>query len=150
MKLEFPAKLRARMRRDLVAAGRQEIGGILMAEELEPGQFRLVEYSVDTKSGGRAHFVRRPEHHGEALAAFFSKTGADYARFNYLGEWHSHPSFPAYPSETDAQSMSRLVEEEESIHFSVLLIVRTRWRLTLDYSAQFFQRGGIREEVDLV
>jgi integrative and conjugative element protein (TIGR02256 family) len=104
-----------------------EIGGVLMGEQITPGHFRIVDFSVDTKSGDNSRFIRRPEHHREALDAFFAKTEADYSRFNYLGEWHSHPSYEARPSQQDVAEMRSLVEEEEGIPFSVLLIVRTRW-----------------------
>lgn len=150
MQIEFPRPLRTRMRRLLIDAGKREIGGILMAEEVGDGHFRLADFSVDLASGNRARFCRRPEHHDEALDAFFATTGADYARFNYLGEWHSHPSFPAIPSAQDAASMAGLVEAESSIPFSVLLIARTRWRYRLDMTAQLFQRGGFRSEVEIV
>jgi [CysO sulfur-carrier protein]-S-L-cysteine hydrolase len=150
MRLEFPAPLRSRMRRDLLAAGRREIGGVLMGEQLIPGHFRIIDFSVDSKSGGGAHFVRRPEHHREALEAFFARTGSEFSRFNYLGEWHSHPSFPPVPSHQDVNAMHRLVEEEQEINFSVLLIARTRWRFLLEYSVLLFQRGGHKSEVDLV
>jgi [CysO sulfur-carrier protein]-S-L-cysteine hydrolase len=148
MRLEFPASLRSRMRKNLIAAGRREIGGVLMGEQLAPGEFRLVDYSVDSTSGSGAHFVRRPEHHREALEAFFERTG-DYSRFNYVGEWHSHPSFAAYPSRSDIEAMCRIVEDEPEIDFSVLLITRTRWRFKLECSALLFQRGGHVSEVHL-
>jgi [CysO sulfur-carrier protein]-S-L-cysteine hydrolase len=121
-----------------------------MGEQLSAGHFRIVDYSVDTKSGSTARFVRRPEHHREALEAFFQKTGANYSRFNYLGEWHSHPCFPARPSDQDMSAMLALVEEEDGIPFSVLLIVKTRWYLNLEFSALLFQRGGFIGEVRFV
>lgn len=138
------------MIRLLKRAGSREIGGVLMGEEIEPGHFRIVDFSVDAHTGSAAHFVRSTAEHQAALAEFFQRTGADYARFNYLGEWHSHPNFPAIPSVQDAQSMHSLVETEEGIPFSVLLIVRTRWRFMLECSATLFQRGGFRSEVEIV
>ena len=64
-----------------------------MGEQTAPGQFRVVDLSIDEVSGERAHFVRDAEHHRGALQAFFERTGHAYERFNYLGEWHSHPGF---------------------------------------------------------
>jgi hypothetical protein len=55
-----------------------------------------------------ARLVRSPEHHAIALEAFFRKTEADYQRFNYLGEWPSHPNFPVQPSAEDVASMQGL------------------------------------------
>lgn len=150
MQLEFPEQLKARIRRDLRKGKWREIGGVLMGEQLFPGHFRIVDYSIDTKSGNTAQFVRRPEHHREALETFFETTGADFSRFNYLGEWHSHPCFTARPSQQDISEMAALVEEEEDIPFSILLIVRTRWYLKLEFYALLFQRGGFISEVQFV
>jgi hypothetical protein len=47
-----------------------------------------------------------------------------YRRFNYLGEWHSHPSFSVQPSFEDIESMTDIVENGNStITFAVPLIV---------------------------
>ena len=150
MKFEFPKPLRSKMRRNLNRAGWREIGGVLMAEQVSEGHFRLADFSLDPRSGTGAHFVRDPKHHDAALSAFFERTGEDYARFNYLGEWHSHPSFPAIPSGDDIRSMRDLVETESSIPFSMLLVVRSRWRVMLECSATLFQRGGYASEVEFV
>jgi hypothetical protein len=44
---------------------------------------------------------------------FFDRTGHRYREFNYLGEWHSHPSFQVEPSSTDVQAMRQLVLDPE-------------------------------------
>ena len=124
IQVSLPAGIRDRMKKALRRAGSREIGGILMGEELGTGQFRVVDFSLDEISGEHAHFVRDAEHHRQALERFFDQTEHDYQRFNYLGEWHSHPGFPAAPSETDIWSMKELVEGERGIEFSVLLIVK--------------------------
>ncbi len=61
------------------------------------------------------------------MNAFFCETGHQYDRFNYLGEWHSHPRFPVTPSAQDVESMVDLVNGERGIDFAVLLIVRLQW-----------------------
>ena len=59
------------------------------------------------------------------LRAIFQQTGHDYTRFNYLGEWHSHPSFAPYPSRTDDLSMLQIVQDVEvGANFAVLLIAK--------------------------
>lgn len=133
----------------LRSAGTREVGGVLMGEQMEPGVFRIVDFSLDDQTGSRAHFVRSPEHHAVALKAFFERTGSDYARFNYLGEWHSHPCFPACPSVEDIQSMSELVEGERGIAFAVLLIVKLRGRRGLECSSTLFVQGQLPQTASL-
>jgi integrative and conjugative element protein (TIGR02256 family) len=140
MKLELDPAVRRRMRRHLRSAGSREIGGVLMAEQIATDHFRVIDFSVDDQTGTYAHFVRSPEHHDAALSEFFERTGSDYQRFNYLGEWHSHPSFPVTPSVEDVASMSSLVNGERDIAFAVLLIVKLKMWIKLEYSATLFVR----------
>jgi proteasome lid subunit RPN8/RPN11 len=136
------------MRRELGKAGRREIGGVLMAEQIEPGYFRVADFTLDARRGSAAHFVRSVDEHRAALGAFFERTGSDFARFNYLGEWHSHPNHDPVPSAADAASMRGLVEGERDIPFAVLIVVRRTWR-ALMLSATLFERGCPPSLVDV-
>ena len=147
--ISLPNKQRVRLRTCLRGAGRREIGGILMGEQVAPDQFRIVDFSVDDKTGTAAHFVRSPEHHVEALESFFQKTGSDFKRFNYLGEWHSHPSFPVRPSQEDIMSMQSLVHGERDIDFSALMIVTLQYFFRVEAAAYMFVRHAEPEQVAL-
>jgi hypothetical protein len=57
-------------------------------------------------SGSHTRFRRDPKTHQKTLDEFFERTGRDYQRFNYLGEWHSHPSFSVQPSVEDIETMT--------------------------------------------
>ncbi len=122
----------------MLVAPRREIGGMLMGEEVSKQCFRIVEFSVDTQSGTSSMFVRDARQHDQALAAFFERTGADYQRFNYLGEWHSHPNFDVSPSLQDIHAMRDLVDGSGGVDFAVLLIVRLRWMIKFECSAHLF------------
>lgn len=122
---------------------------MLMGEQVAPDHFRIVEFSVDETSGTAAHFVRSPDHHAEALERFFRRTGSDFRRFNYLGEWHSHPSFLARPSREDMMSMQGLVDGERDIDFSALIIVRLHYFCLLETSAYMFIRHNPPRHVKL-
>jgi integrative and conjugative element protein (TIGR02256 family) len=141
MKVELTKDVQKRMMSCLAKAKRREIGGILMAEQIEPGEFRVVDFSLDCITGSAAHFVRSPEHHRAALDDFFARTGNDYARYNYLGEWHSHPNHAPFPSSTDILSMQDLLDEERSILFAILLIVKRGWWRRFLCSAILFSQG---------
>lgn len=108
----------------LKKAGRREIGGILMAEHTGVDEFTLRDITVHRR-GAYAYFIRRIEDALGKLRSFFQKTEHDYSRFNYLGEWHSHPSFAPYPSRTDDISMLQIVQDDTvGANFAVLLIVK--------------------------
>ncbi|MDR7040289.1 hypothetical protein J2X36_005071 [Methylobacterium sp. BE186] len=84
-----------------------------------------------------------PGHHGEAICALHRRTGYDYMRFNYLGEWHSHPSLPSTPSRDDLAAMHELLAEDRiGATFACLLIVRPRLFRRLDVGAYVFTPDG--------
>ncbi|MER9183568.1 Mov34/MPN/PAD-1 family protein [Mesorhizobium sp. M0767] len=141
--------MRDRVRQALRRAGSREIGGILMGQEIARGHFAVVDFSLDEISGERAHFVRDADHHRQALEKFFDRTGHNYQTFNYLGEWHSHPSFSTHPSVTDLHSMQDLVDAERDIEFAVLLIVKIGFFRRFVSSASLHRRGQVPEPVEL-
>jgi [CysO sulfur-carrier protein]-S-L-cysteine hydrolase len=139
MRIELAPELEKRFRGALRKAGRKEIGGMLMAEQMAPGSFRIVDFSLDLFSGSHTFFRRDPEAHLHMLNDFFERTGRNFARFNYLGEWHSHPSFSVHPSSEDMHSMREIVEDQgRGINFAVLLILRLRLWWRLEYSLTVF------------
>lgn len=150
MKVTIPRDIQSRMKSLMRRAGRREIGGILMGEETGSGEFRVVEFSVDSKTGSHAHFVRDADHHKKALGEFFERTGHDYSRFNYLGEWHTHPSFDVTPSNTDVDSMQDLVVGERDVDFAFLLIGRLHWYFKLECMACLFMRTAQPTAIELV
>ncbi|CAN5719901.1 hypothetical protein BH11PLA1_BH11PLA1_11640 [soil metagenome] len=125
MKLLLPLEFQNRLMDALQKAGVQEIGGVLMGEHVAPDTFRVKSLTVQDHGGAFASFVRFLEQIVQPLAAFFKSNHHEYRRFNYLGEWHSHPSFSLVPSRTDIASMREIVEDPKvGATFAVLLIVK--------------------------
>jgi len=58
MQLLLPNDVVRKMRRHMVRAARREIGGMIMGEEIGDQQFRIVDFSVDARSGTSAQFLR--------------------------------------------------------------------------------------------
>lgn len=141
MQIELEDEVRSRLRTALRQAGRREIGGMIFAEQLAPAHFRVMDLSLDVHSGAHASFNRDPNVHRQALDEFFRRTDHDFTRYNYLGEWHSHPSFSAHPSPDDIVTMNELVEDGQDIDFAVLMIVRLRFQLWMDCTFTAFARG---------
>jgi hypothetical protein len=112
------------MRAALHEAGRREIGGVLMAEHTGPNQFEVLDITIHGW-GTIAYFLRRVEEAVTRLKSFFVRANHDYVKFNYLGEWHSHPSFELEPSGRDDRSIREIVEDQDvGANFVVLLIVK--------------------------
>ena len=140
MRIRVPAFVIEKLGRELKAARGQEIGGVLVAERLGGDEFLIADLSVQCSGGSRLYFERDPAEHRAFLANFFQRTGHDYGRFNYFGEWHSHPNVDAVPSVKDVLSMQEIVMDPAvNTPFAVLLIARKRLFRGLDLSATEFR-----------
>lgn len=145
MKLLLPLTIIDRLKRELHGRIR-EIGGVLVAEHVGADIFRIVDFSVQRKGGTVAHFVRDPEHHKAFLADFFARTGQNYQRFNYIGEWHTHPAFQPLPSGADVSAMFDIVDDPEvGVNFAILVIARLRFWGGLEMSVTLFRSGVVPE-----
>jgi hypothetical protein len=111
-----------------------------MGEHIAAGLFRVVDLSVQRTGGTDVCFLRHPDDHKAKLEKFFAETGNDYSRFNYLGEWHSHPSFEVAPSEADLRTMQSIVEDPEvGVNFLILLICKRGAGGAIEATATAFQ-----------
>lgn len=139
MRLLLTAKILKRLRRELRRAGSREIGGLLMGEHVRDDVFRVVDISVQRTGGSSGHFVRDPASHDAQLRSFFARTRGEFMRFNYLGEWHSHPTFEPVPSTVDMTTMQSLVEDPlVGANFLILLVVTLTVDGRIDGSATAF------------
>lgn len=109
----------------LARAGRREIGGQLFGELLAPSDLRVTELTIQARPGTFARFVVDLVQAARDAIKFFDRTKHRYARFNYIGEWHSHPRFEVRPSITDIDTMRCLVVDPTFRgQFAVLMIAR--------------------------
>lgn len=151
VKIEIPVEIEDRLRKVLRRGGLREIGGIIMGECLESGRFRIVDFTVDLHGGTVTSFVRSLRGVLHALSRFFNLTAHDYRRFNYLGEWHSHPSFFPFPSSRDIKAGQSIADDPDvGANFIVLLIVKFSEEGVFEGSATIFKDGAPPEAAKLV
>lgn len=142
MQLLLTPEVTKRLRRELRRAGSREIGGLLLGEHVRNELFRVVDISVQRSGGSHAGFMRQPRQHQKQLRTFFRRTGGDYTRFNYLGEWHSHPCFEPVPSAMDLETMQSIVSDPAvGVNFLVLLVCRLVHSEALEATAAAFRAG---------
>lgn len=148
--VSVPPDVQHTLRKALKAAGTHECGGVLMGEHVGLNHFAVRKITV--QGGGRfATFVRGTRSALRALGEYFRQSGHDYARFNYLGEWHSHPSFSVQPSGTDHRTMLDIVTNAKvGANFVVLLIFKLVDREHLEGSAHTYLPDGTIALSDLV
>lgn len=130
-------------------AGTRETGGMLFGEHVAEDQFRVLEATV-ASVGSVASFLRSLVGGLAKLDAFFRRTDRDYRRFNYLGEWHSHPSFALLPSGTDDHSMFDIVTDPATgARFAVSIIVKLKDQ-RLEAEAFVYFPSRVREQAKLI
>jgi hypothetical protein len=97
---------------------------MLFGEHVSSEEFMVVEATI-AGTGSIASYVRGLVRSLARLERFFSRTKHNYTRFNYLGEWHSHPSFELFPSVIDDRTMFEIVNDPAvGAHFAVSIIVK--------------------------
>lgn len=140
MQLLLPPDLTVRLIEALYKAGRREIGGILMGEHVAKGVFRVKNLTIQRRGGTFASFVRAIQDVIGPLRNFFRSTNGEFTRFNYLGEWHSHPSYEAVPSGPDHETMRDIIEDPEvGANFVVLMIVKLNGAERMEGSVTVYQ-----------
>jgi len=121
----LPYEIQLRLMTSLSASGEQEIGGILMGQHIGEATFEVKEITIQPIGGSVASFMRSVKGIILPLKRFFRQTGRKYTEFNYLGEWHSHPSFSPQPSRQDTFTMQEIISNPDvGANFAILMIVK--------------------------
>lgn len=142
LSLTVPRSQLAKLQFYLTQGGKREIGGWLVAEQIAPGEFELVGLTVDLEVGTRDRFDSLPEPHSEQMDRILLENSGRAGRVDYLGEWHSHPTFPPIPSKMDLASMTDMVENSGP-SFGALVIVRLIGNASIEATITTFQRGQL-------
>ena len=148
--VSVPQEIQQTLRKALRDAGTSECGGVLMAEHVGPDHFAVRTLTVQG-GGSFASFIRGTRAAFRALSDYFHRSHYEYTRFNYLGEWHSHPSFSVQPSSTDHRSMVEIATNPKvGANFVVLLIFKLADRTRLEGSAHTYLPDGSMSPSTLV
>ena len=144
MKLKVPRLTIEAWVHDLTRAGSREIGGVLFGEQIKEGEFRIVDATRQHFGGGtKLRFRRRGVQARKQILALHDRFSGDAKRFNYLGEWHSHPNAPVVPSMRDEITMHQLLADQAgAINFLVLAIVRLTRSGAVEIGAQSYLSTG--------
>ena len=133
----------------LKRAGSREIGGQLYGEQLAPSEFLVTDMTIQRRRGSVARFFVDLVQATRDAVRFFGRTRHRYTRYNYIGEWHSHPRFAVRPSGTDIETMRSLVRDPEfQGSFAVLMILRLS-NTTLSAAAWVFDPQGSERPICL-
>lgn len=102
--------------------GDYEIGGMLVGYKKEKNHFAISDVTIanDISKFRITKFIREPSKSIKMLIESFKKK-----KHNYLGEWHSHPSFSLYPSSGDVVTMQGILADKGyGVNFVLLIIAK--------------------------
>nr|RNJ69405.1 MAG: hypothetical protein EDM05_08990 [Leptolyngbya sp. IPPAS B-1204] len=151
MQIHLPEAIAQKLIKALNRAGSKEIGGILMGEYVSSEVYRIVDLTIQSQTGTTASFLRLPLSVLRPLQTFFQKTSNQFTRFNYLGEWHSHPLYSIEPSSTDCEAMWEIVSDPSvGANFAVLLVVKLNGTKQLESGVTVFLPNREMLSVDLI
>lgn len=148
LRVTVPTEVQAVVSDALSKAGNRECGGLLLGEHAGVNHYVVRKLTVQ-KPGAIASFVRSLTGVMSTVIAFCRANGGNFTKFNYLGEWHSHPLFSVQPSAQDHSTMRDLVTDDSvGANFVVLLIFRLGSR-GLEGSAHTYLPDGTVHRSDL-
>lgn len=140
--LSLPLDIQSQLKDGLRTAAHRECGGILMGEHVGENHFVVRRITLQRK-GTFASFVRDIRDALAGLRQFFIHTEHNYQRYNYMGEWHSHPSFTPEPSHKDHSTMLELITDPNgNATFLVLFIVKLNLSGELEGSVHTYLPNG--------
>ena len=144
MKIDISKPIVDDWTKQLKRAGPIEIGGVLFGEQLFEGSFRVVAASRQRLGNGSIdQFCRDGKEARRDILELHRSYGSEPERFNYLGEWHSHPNAPAVPSAHDEFTMAQLLADQSgAVNFLVLLIVRLSGTKRLEIGGRAYLASG--------
>tara|TARA_R110002096_G_scaffold334801_1_gene528470 strand:+ start:3254 stop:3718 length:465 start_codon:yes stop_codon:yes gene_type:complete len=127
----------------LYIAEDKEIGGVLFGEHIESDVFKVLEITTQFSDGDQSNFKRNGDEARDEIKKIRSNFKDDNKRYNYLGEWHSHPNSAAVPSETDDKTMFKILgDSTTNANFLVLIILRLAGDINLELSARTYLCSG--------
>lgn len=125
LKIQIPQQIIEQLHIALLRNGEMECGGIMMGEHVGENEFRILDVTIQEQPGSISSFVRNLAGFLTPLCRFFESTNRNYQKFNYIGEWHSHPSFHLTPSSTDRKTMLEIVEDPSvGANFALLMLAK--------------------------
>jgi len=143
MKLRIARTTSEQWAKALARAKSREIGGVLFGEHVGEGDFRLIAATEQRRRGQAVSFKRKSSSARRALRKLSREYEDNHIRYNYLGEWHSHPNVHAHPSAQDEHTMWSILEDPDcDANFLVLIIVRLGPKNTLELSATTYLASG--------
>lgn len=143
----LPTEIRRRMLDLAAAKAPNETGGILIGRR--QGDTLTIVSASDAGPNAISEptrFQRDGKYCQDFLLGQVRQLGADY---DYVGEWHSHPSTSPEPSSRDTDSFTEIAEDPDVLTAAPLLIIVTPDGADGRWTSTIFPVGGLAKSVPI-
>ena len=149
MTIIIPQEQAEIIQRQLIKCGLNETKGALFAYKIRDDYFQVDGVYIETKVGNIA-FVElfNNKRYRDFQYRYHKKHTFDYVNHNYIGDWHSHPSFELFPSSFDQEEVKRDLKKSNA-RFLIQIIFKLE-KDTLKGNAFFYDKYKSAEKINLI
>lgn len=148
MKIIVPEKMSKIILDHVKKYSPNETKGALFARKIDDETFEIDAVYIEKKVGTFAFVILENNCRYKKFQAVYNKKHHyDYKNHNYIGDWHSHPSFALFPSEYDK---SEVVEDltKSNANFLIQMIVKEN-KGKLIGNCFFYNKQEIAKKIEL-
>ena len=124
MKIIIQNDVKTKLYEALTKAGINEIKGACFAYNSSPNVFEIEEVYISPVQGTFAFSNLIINYKYKKFERdYFKRHNYDYEKHNYIGDWHSHPSFDCIPSQYDIKEVLDELSKSNA-NFLIQLILK--------------------------
>lgn len=149
MKIIIPKKLTKKIFNQVKKCRLNETKGALFACKISDEIFEVDDVYIEKKIGSFA-FVElvNNEKYQVYQKCYHEKNGYDYVNHNYIGDWHSHPSFELYPSSFDMAEVKKDLKKSNAKFLVQIIVKISNEKLT--GNAFYYDRRVTAKQIELI
>jgi len=124
LEIIIPKEITLRLIKQISKYSPLETKGALFAEDLGNDTFKIDEVYLEPKPGTTTFVKLYINHEYVTFQKNYHKLRKNnFSKYNYIGDWHSHPLFECFPSSYDVSEVEKDMKQSNAI-FLVQLILK--------------------------
>lgn len=149
MTIEIPKPISELLKRELEVMNQNETRGSFFAERVNGALFKVNDVYF-SKKRGTFSFIKMliGDEYKKFQKNYHKKYFFEYEKYNYIGDWHSHPSFSCLPSSYDiAEAIDDF--KKSNANFIIQIIIKIE-NDKLVGNAFLYDKYNIASEIELI
>jgi [CysO sulfur-carrier protein]-S-L-cysteine hydrolase len=127
MTIILPKKISKILHKQIHRHSPNETKGALFAKQIDDDHYEIDEVYLERQIGSIA-FVRlyNNQRYKRFQKQYHAKHDDDFLHHNYIGDWHSHPSFECVPSSFDRMEVEMDLQQSNA-NFLIQVILKVEY-----------------------